>query len=239
VILPARLLTAALLLFALVIALGFAVSSGHFRDFDMAVSAALNMRRGASPDWLISLMQGISWIGGGPQRYIMVGILTIALWRWWGMGAALAMGITTLLSAFTSGIMKSFFARIRPDLVPQLDPISSPAFPSGHANNAAVVYILFIMLVPQARHPGWQLAAVFMIIITGLSRIMLGVHWPTDVVGGWMLGTCFALLTASAIAWRRHQQATAFPSLLTPEEDTGNLEQDHSFSSHGSEKRSR
>jgi membrane-associated phospholipid phosphatase len=239
VILPARLLTAALLLFALDIALGFAVSAGHFRDFDMAVSAALNMRRGASPDWLISLMQAISWIGGGPQRYIMVGILTIALWRWWGMGAALAMGITTLLSAFTSGIMKSFFARIRPDLVPQLDPISSPAFPSGHANNAAVVYILFIMLVPQARHPGWQLAAVFMIIITGLSRIMLGVHWPTDVVGGWMLGTCFALLTASVIAWRRHQQATAFPSLLTPEEDTGNLEQDHSFSSHGSEKRSR
>ena len=214
--LPMRLLSAALLLFALVIALGFAVNAGHFRGFDLAVSNALNMRRGMSPDWLISLMQGISWIGGGLQRYIMVGILTAALWRWWGWGAALAMGITTLASAFTSDVMKSFFARIRPDLVPQLDPISSPAFPSGHSNNAAVVYILFIMLVPQARHPAWQLAAAGMILLTGLSRILLGVHWPTDVVGGWMLGTSFALFAGAIISYREQKKQGKFPSALAP-----------------------
>jgi undecaprenyl-diphosphatase len=169
--LPIRLFLAALALFALVIALGFAVTAGHFRAFDLAVSHALNMQRGASPDWLILLMQGVSWIGGGLQRYVILTILTIALWRWWGWGAGLAMGLTTLVSAFTSDIMKIYFARVRPDLVPQLDPINSPAFPSGHANNAAVVYILFIMLVPQARHPMWQVAAAMMILLTGLSRI--------------------------------------------------------------------
>lgn len=214
--LPTRLLTAALLLFALVIALGFAVNAGQFRGFDVAVSHALNLRRGVSPDWLILLMQGISWIGGGLQRYIMVGILTAALWRWWGWGAALAMGITTLVSAFTSDVMKSFFARIRPDLVPQLDPISSPAFPSGHSNNAAVVYILFIMLVPQARHPAWQLAAAVMILLTGVSRILLGVHWPTDVVGGWMLGASFALFAGAFISYREQQKQAKFPSVLAP-----------------------
>ena len=213
---PLRLLTGAAALFALVIALGFAVTAGYFRDFDLAVSNALNMQRGNSPDWLIRLMQGISWIGGGLQRYIIVTFLTVALWRWWGWGAALAMGLTTLISAFTSDVMKYFFARVRPDLVAQLDPITSPAFPSGHANNAAVVYILFVMLVPQARHPLWQLAAAAMILLTGLSRIMLGVHWPTDVIGGWLLGASFALMAGAIIAYRQHQRQGKFPSILAP-----------------------
>jgi undecaprenyl-diphosphatase len=214
--LPTRLLLAAAALFALVIALGFAISAGHFRAFDIAISHALNMQRGTAPDWLIILMQSISWIGGGIQRYVIVTILTIALWRWWGWGAALAMGLTTLVSAFTSEILKAFFARMRPDFVPHLDSVTSAAYPSGHANNAAVVYILFIMLVPQARHPGWQLAALAMIIVTGLSRIMLGVHWPTDVIGGWMLGSAFALMAAAVISWREHQRQGDFPSLLAP-----------------------
>ena len=154
------------------------------------------MQRGESPDWLILLMQAISWIGGGVQRYIIVAILAAALWRWWGWGSALAMGVTTLIAALTSDVMKYFFARVRPDFVAQLDPITSPAFPSGHANNAAVVYILFIMLVPQARHLGWQSLAAMMILLTGLSRIMLGVHWASDIVGGTLLGAAFALLGA-------------------------------------------
>lgn len=214
--LPIRLLLIALLLSTLVIALGFAVTAGYFREFDLAVSHALNMQRGTSPEWLILLMQGISWIGGGLQRYVIVTISTVALWRWWGWGAALAMGLTTLISAFTSDVMKYFFARVRPELVAQLDPITSPAFPSGHANNAAVVYILFIMLVPQARHPLWQAAAAAMILLTGLSRIMLGVHWPTDVIGGWMLGASFALMTGAIIAYRQHQRQGKFPSILAP-----------------------
>lgn len=211
-ILPFRLLTAAAVLFVLVVALGFAVSAGHFRAFDIAVAHALNMQRGISPDWLIWLMQGISWIGGGVQRYIIIAVLTLALWRWWGWGSALAMGVTTLIAALTSDVMKYFFARVRPDLVAQLDPVTSPAFPSGHANYAAVVYILFIMLVPQARHPLWQLAAATMILLTGVSRIMLGVHWATDVLGGWMLGASFALMAGAIIAYRERQGQ--FPSGL-------------------------
>lgn len=222
-----RLLLFAILLLCGVIALGFAVTAGWFRAFDLTLSNALNMQRGMAPDWLILCMQAISWVGGGIQRYIIVGILTLALWRWWGWGAALAMGLTTLVSAFTSEALKSFFARIRPDLVTHLDIINNAAYPSGHANNAAVVYILFIMLVPQARHPGWQALAALLILLTGLSRIMLGVHWPTDVIGGWTLGTSFALFAASVIAWREHQRDAAFPSVLAP--DDGNLEQPASF----------
>lgn len=208
-----RFLSAAIVLMILVIALGYAVTAGHFRTFDLAVSNALNLQRGSAPDGLILAMQWISWIGGGIQRYIIVGILTLVLWRWWGWGSALAMGITTLVAAFTSDTLKHFFARIRPDLVAQLDPITTPAYPSGHANNAAVVYILFIVLVPQARHPLWQLAAALMILVTGLSRILLGVHWPTDVIGGWMLGTAFALVAGAVISYREHRRE--LPSVIT------------------------
>lgn len=214
--LSTRMAVAAAVLMALVIALGYAVTAGHFRAFDLAVSDALNMQRGVSPDWLILLMQGISWIGGGIQRFIIIGILTIALWRWWGWGSALAMGVTTLVAAFMSEVLKYFFERVRPDLVAKLDPITSPAYPSGHSNNAAVFYILFIMLVPQARHPGWQLAAAAMILLTGLSRILLGVHWPTDVIGGWMMGASFALVAGAVFSFREHRKNGQFPSILAP-----------------------
>lgn len=226
-----RICVVAVVLFALVIILGYAASAGYFRHFDLIVSHALNMQRGASPEWLIVLMQGISWIGGGIQRYIMVAILAAALWRWWGWGAGLAMALTTLVSAFTSEVLKAYFGRLRPELVPHLDLVNTAAYPSGHANNAAVVYIFFIMLVPQARHPGWQALAALLILLTGLSRIMLGVHWPTDVIGGWMLGTSFALLAASVIAWRRHQRDMAFPSILAPD-DARNLQTSGPFQAH-------
>lgn len=211
--LSARLFASGLLLFAAVIAMGFAVAAGRFHDFDIAVSHALNMQRGVSPDWLIIVMTGISWIGGGIQRYVIVGILALALWRWSGRKAALALAVATLVSALASDILKSFFARVRPDLVPQLDLISSPAFPSGHGTNAAVVYLVFIILVPQARHPAWQLAAAAMILLTGLSRILLNVHWPTDVIGGWMLGMSFALMAAAVISFRREQRQSKDPTV--------------------------
>ena len=86
--LPLRLLLTAAVLFILMIALGLAVNAGWFVSFDFAVSRSLNMQRGSTSDWLILIMQGISWIGGGIQRYILVAILTFALWRWWGWGGA-------------------------------------------------------------------------------------------------------------------------------------------------------
>lgn len=213
-----RLLAVALTLFLTVIALGFAVTAGWLHGFDIAAAHALNLEHGRSPEWLISVMWWISWTCGGAQRYIFIAILSVVLWRWWGWIAGVAMGASAWLSNYTSETLKLFFARARPDLVPQLDPQSNFSYPSGHSTSAAVVYILFIMLVPQARHPAWQATAAALIILTGISRINMGVHWATDVLGGWMLGASFALLAGAIIAWREHQRSSAFPSVLTPEE---------------------
>ncbi|MFC4292110.1 phosphatase PAP2 family protein [Sphingorhabdus arenilitoris] len=187
------LLGLAAILLALTAVLGFAVDAGWIAGVDLALSQALNLRAGISPDWLIAATQAVSWIGGGTQRYLMVALLALALWRYWGAGAGLAMGLTSLFSSIASDAAKLYFARPRPELVPHLDPITSFAYTSGHSASAATVYLLFILLMPGKVHPGWQAAAAALILLTGLSRVMLGVHWPSDVLGGWMLGAGFAV----------------------------------------------
>lgn len=206
------LLITATALFAVVIALGFAISSGWCAAFDKHVSATLNLQAGISPLWLIKTMQIISWIGTGAQRFIMIALLSAALWRYWGAGAGIAMALTSLLSLFTSEALKGFFGRLRPETLPRLDPVSNFAYPSGHATNAAVVYILFVLLMPKKVHVSWQIMAGFMIFVTGLSRVMLVVHWPTDVLGGWALGSGFAMAAYAVIAYVEHRKSEPLPA---------------------------
>lgn len=189
-----RLLAGVLLLVGVGV-LGWAIAAGVTQAFDLSVSAALSLRRGASPDWLIALMQAISWVGGGPQRTGIVIVIALGLWRWRGALAGSTLALAALGSTLTSDWLKLFYLRQRPTLVPHLDTvIANQSYPSGHATNAAVVYMLFALLAPPALRPRLLMAAALLTFLTGLSRVMLGVHYSSDVVGGWMLGSAFALL---------------------------------------------
>jgi undecaprenyl-diphosphatase len=113
---------------------------------------------------------------------------------WWRQrrwqSALVAVGwlsIGQLVRALINGAV----ARPRPPPHLQLVHASGYAFPSGHTTTATVGYGLSAMLIaialPRARN--WAIAtAVVLTIIVGLSRVYLGVHWPTDVLGGWVLG---------------------------------------------------
>jgi membrane-associated phospholipid phosphatase len=183
--------TAAGLITAMLL-LGLAANTGWTNGFDHTIAAAFGMRADQTPVGSIRFWQMVSWVGGGTQRYIIVALLAIYLWlrHHWRLGAALAGA--SLLSSFASDGLKLAFARVRPDLVPHLDHASSFAFPSGHATSAAVVYLLFAFIVPTKRRGLWLSVGIVLTILTGMSRIMLGVHWPSDVVGGWLLGAGFA-----------------------------------------------
>ena len=107
--------------------------------------------------------------------------------------ALLAM-IGTSSGALLSETLKTLFTRPRPELVVHFVPVSSYSYPSGHAMNAAIVYLtLAAIALPAApsrvARAYLVTAALLLVVAIGLTRLYLGVHWPTDVLAGWAAGT--------------------------------------------------
>jgi undecaprenyl-diphosphatase len=188
------------LLCALVIALGVIVSLGIGRELDRTILKAVALREGAGNAALIEIARGITWAGDASQRSIvMVVFAGLLAWRR-RFRAALVMLVAVPLAGVTSSILKELIARERPELVPHLDLVTSLSYPSGHAANAAAVLLLGALLLARKRKALWIGLAVVGAALVGLSRMALGVHYPSDVLGGWMLGTGFALIAAQIAA---------------------------------------
>lgn len=129
----------------------------------------------------------------------LLGVLAFAFHRRYRH--ALVMGGAVLLATLSSDLTKAFFDRPRPDLVPHGSYVYSGSFPSGHSTLAAATYLTLAMLVaslePRRRTKALAYGlAVVVLVGVGLSRVYLGVHWPSDVLAGWCLGAMWAL-----VAW--------------------------------------
>jgi undecaprenyl-diphosphatase len=156
------------------------------------------------PRWLVEVSRDITALGSS----VVLGIVTAAVAGFLLLqrkyGAMLFVVITTIGGGFLSSGLKEFFSRERPTPVPCIW-VSSPSFPSGHALHAAVVYlalgILLARLEPRpllkAYFLGGMMALTFLV---GISRVYLGVHYPTDVLAGWTVGLVWAMMCWLA-AW--------------------------------------
>jgi undecaprenyl-diphosphatase len=96
-------------------------------------------------------------------------------------------------------ILKDVFQRPRPDLVPHSDYVSGASFPSGHTMMSAVTYLTLGALLARSQERKrlkayFLLVAIFLTLAVGVTRVYLGVHWPTDVLAGWTAGAVWALL---------------------------------------------
>jgi undecaprenyl-diphosphatase len=95
-------------------------------------------------------------------------------------------------------VMKLFFERPRPEVVPHLSEVMSLSFPSGHAMQSAVIYLTLGALLMRiadrrATKVFCMVFAMLIVALVGMSRVYLGVHYPTDVLAGWLMGFAWAL----------------------------------------------
>ncbi|HET9810595.1 MAG TPA: phosphatase PAP2 family protein [Sphingomicrobium sp.] len=126
-----------------------------------------------------------------------VGALVLAIRK--EMRAALVLLVATAVGKALVELQKYEIDRLRPDSFPHLVQVHNLSFPSGHSANAAMTYVLLAFLLTRAgtaRRVAVSAALVVTALI-GLSRVMLGVHWPSDVVGGWAFGLLWAMLALS------------------------------------------
>lgn len=182
-----RSLTAAFALLALVMALGAWVAASGTPPFDEPLSRALAPLR-AAPD----LWRGVTNLGDWQVR-LVIGLGAAAwLWRKSGAAAAAVLLTTLLLQTLSNSALKTLFARPRPEVFDHLDYTWDLSFPSGHSAQNACLWAILILLVD--RRLAW--IGVPLAIAIGTSRVVLGVHWPSDLVGGWAEGIAFALIGA-------------------------------------------
>jgi undecaprenyl-diphosphatase len=166
---------------------------GAASAWDRAVLSALH---NAQRSWATDLAWTITWLGD----WLVLVPLALAgalllLWRkTWQDALALLVAVAAVRIVVAG--QKVLFGRARPDVEPLMVEYSH-SFPSAHAANSAITFLALAILLTRA---GWALpAACAVTAVVGLSRMVLGVHWPSDVVGGW----AFAVLAALVLhAWR-------------------------------------
>ena len=186
-----RIATGAALVTAAVL-LGFAVMAGWLTWFDVPVMHALALTE-ASPRWLIAATVFVTELGDVDPRSVFVMFICILLiarhcWR-----SAVVYLVTVSVSIMGHTWAKVAYGRERPRLSPWFDQAGDLSFPSGHAAGSMVVLLAATLLM---REPWLRWPALGLALAIALSRPMLGVHWPTDVIGGAIWGAGFALIGA-------------------------------------------
>ena len=174
------------------------VVKGDIRYYDTAILVALHGSDPTNPVWFNEFVRDISGLGGAGVLGILVAASSIFLVISNKGRTALFVTFATLSGAALSSLLKLGFDRPRPDLIPHLTHVFSTSFPSGHAMVSAVVYMTLGTLLAREVSGSWSkiyvmLVAIIVTVLVGLSRLYLGVHWPSDVVAGWAAGASWAL----------------------------------------------
>ncbi|MBV9550369.1 MAG: phosphatase PAP2 family protein [Alphaproteobacteria bacterium] len=183
-----------LLVFAV---LGEEITEGETMKFDRSLANTLRAL-GAGAAWTAEAARDLTSLGSTAVLGLITGVAVLYLLLLKDRIGSAVVFSTVFGGQILSSSLKAWFDRARPDLLP-LPPNLSASFPSGHSMMSAVTYLTIAMLLTRTQ-PARSIrifsvaVAVLMIVVVGLSRVYLGYHWPTDVLGGWCLGSAWALL---------------------------------------------
>jgi undecaprenyl-diphosphatase len=175
---------------------------GDLREFDDGV---LRMMRSADdpsvpigPAWLVQVAIDVTALGGtGVLAIILLIVVGYLAFEGWYDAIALIV-VATAGGGLLSEVLKWWFARKRPEIVPHLINVGSASFPSGHSLLAVVTYLtlgaVLARFVRRRRSRTYCIVvSLLLALLIGLSRVYLGVHYPTDVLAGWSAGLAWAL----------------------------------------------
>ncbi|NYT41103.1 phosphatase PAP2 family protein [Sphingomonas sp. R-74633] len=179
---------------------GHELVEGDGASVDRAIMLAMRHNgHPIGPAWLPSAVRDVTALGSSTVLAFIVLVSAIFLWLGGRMRTALLVVGATALGSITVETIKALIGRSRPDLIGRLMEETSRSFPSGHAALSAIVYLtlatLLFPVLPDRRVRIFAVAvALFLTVSVGISRVYLGVHWPSDVVAGWAFGGVWAVL---------------------------------------------
>jgi undecaprenyl-diphosphatase len=183
---------------------------GEADRFDSQVLQALRSPHDLSdpigPSWLLVVFRDLTALGGHTVLTILVLSVGGFLIGTRKRSAAAFLVVAVGGGALFSALLKELFRRERPAVVTHLVEVTSASFPSGHAMLAAITYltlgVIIARVIPSQRLRAYVFAiAVVVTLLVGISRLYLGVHWPTDVLAGWCVGASWALGCWTVANW--------------------------------------
>jgi undecaprenyl-diphosphatase len=185
------------------------MTEGETQAFDKHILLALrnpaNLSEPLGSRSFEEAMRDVTALGGVTVMTLvtLVGVLAFLMhgkrWR-----AGILAG-TVLLADLSSEALKQLYGRPRPDLVPHGSYVYSASFPSGHSTLSAATFLTLAMLIASLEpNRGTKIMvfalAMLLVLAIGVSRVYLGVHWPSDVLAGWCLGGGWALAAWTVLA---------------------------------------
>jgi undecaprenyl-diphosphatase len=182
---------------------------GHFDRAGLGLAHAL--RSG----WLDAMMQGITWFGSLMVLLPLTVVAALLLWRGRRRREAGFLVFAVLGSSALSHVFKLWVARPRPDLFPTwLDMPGDWSFPSAHTMQATAAALAWLLVVRRSR-AFWAILLGLAVLLVGLSRLYLQVHFPSDVVAGilaatlWVAGLHALLLQPASGGHRKSREGAA------------------------------
>jgi len=211
---------------ALFVELASHVRSGATQRFDETVMQWMGAHR---IEWLERSLIEITALGTGLVVMMIVVISALFLIATQHRFSAFLLLVASGGGIVLNAILKSSFDRPRPQLFEWLTEPSSSSFPSGHAMSSAIVYFTVAYLIARLEKRRWMravtiIASLLLVLLISVSRLYLGVHYPSDVLAGMIIGLAWAGFCLAGLEAVRVFGLRFRPRVLEQEEDLSKLE---------------